>query len=50
MQTPPPSFASIFIIDVHSAESNEIEYGRIWGEEVGRADYGEMVQPSQQHV
>ena len=26
------------------------EYGRIWGEEKGNADYGGMVQPSQQHV
>ena len=26
------------------------QYGRIWGEEEGNADYGGMVQPSQQHV
>ena len=26
------------------------EYERIWGEEEGIADYGGMVQPSQQHV
>ena len=26
------------------------EYGKIPGEEEGNADYGEMVQPSQQHV
>ena len=26
------------------------EYKRIWGEEEGNADYGGMVQPSQQHV
>ena len=26
------------------------EYGGIWGEEDGNADYGGMVQPSQQHV
>ena len=26
------------------------EYGRIWREEEGNADYGGVVQPSQQHV
>ena len=26
------------------------EYIRIWGDEAGNADYGGMVQPSQQHV
>ena len=26
------------------------EYGGIWGEEEGNADYGGLVQPSQQHV
>ena len=26
------------------------KYGEIWGEEEGNADYGTMVQPSQQHV
>ena len=26
------------------------EYGRIWGEEEGNADYGVVKQPSQQHV
>ena len=26
------------------------EFGRIWGEDEGNADYGRMVQPSQQHV
>ena len=26
------------------------EYGGIWGEEEGNADYGGVVQPSQQHV
>jgi len=26
------------------------EYGGIWGDGKGNADYGGMVQPSQQHV
>ena len=26
------------------------EYGGVWGEKEGNADYGGMVQPSQQHV
>ena len=26
------------------------EYGRIWGEVEGNADYGRIVQPSQKHV
>ena len=26
------------------------QYGRVWGEKEGNADYGGMVQPSQQHV
>ena len=26
------------------------EYGGIWVEEAGNADYGDMMQPSQQHV
>jgi len=26
------------------------EYGTVWGEEEGNADYGGMVQPSQKHL
>ena len=31
-------------------EEVKMEYGGIWGEEEGNADYGGMVQASQQHV
>ena len=38
----------------HKVEKNwgnmKLEYGRIWGEEDGNADYGGMVQPSQQII
>ena len=32
------------------AYKGEGEYGGIWGEEEQNTNYGEMVQPSQQHV
>ena len=31
-------------------EEVNMEYGGIWGEEEGNADYGGMLQPSQQRV